>query len=147
MVGLPRPSAGTDAARMLDAMLASHPLPAWNLNRDLGITAHSRACDLRDLGWDVEAVPGERIPGTRKRVRGYRLRGEVGAEVSGSGGIGTGSARPQPPVVQARQVREDLPAIGARCSTPRKTDRLPAAAHLCIDGFDWDGCAPAEVAS
>lgn len=67
------PKPGTDNARMLNELLRVYPGVAWNLNSRLGITSNSRASNLRELNWPVEAVRGEHIPGTRKHHWGYRL--------------------------------------------------------------------------
>jgi hypothetical protein len=75
----PIPAAGTDSHKLLTAMLSAYPHPVWNPNSRLNITAHSRASDLRDLGWSVESVRGEAVPGTRKRAYGYRLASLPGA--------------------------------------------------------------------
>lgn len=58
---------------MLDELLAAYPHAAWQLNSRLNITAHSRASDLRQLGWDVEAVSRPDPSGGRKRQHGYKL--------------------------------------------------------------------------
>lgn len=68
------PNAGTDNARMLDALLRAYPNAVWNTNSRLGLTAHSRAPELRKLGWDVQSV-NRRTSGTgRRRDYGYVLR-------------------------------------------------------------------------
>ncbi len=51
-----RPAAGTDNARLLDALLESYPHAVWAPNGRLKLMAHSRAADLRKLGWTVESV-------------------------------------------------------------------------------------------
>ena len=68
-----RPKPGTDSALMLDDLIAHYPDPAWALNSRLGITAHSRASNLRDLGWDVESVSRPNPANPRKRLYGYKL--------------------------------------------------------------------------
>lgn len=74
-----QPTPNTDAARLLEALQVAYPEPSWDPNSRLQLTAHSRASDLRELGWDVRAC---RIadPAHRKgRRHGYRLetpRGE-----------------------------------------------------------------------
>jgi len=69
-----RPTAGTDNARMLDALIAAAPDFAWNLDKALDIKANSRAAVLRKLGWRVEYQSRPRVGGNgRKRDHGYRL--------------------------------------------------------------------------
>lgn len=59
---------------MLDALLRAYPQAVWNTNSRLGLTAHSRAAELRKLGWDVQSV-NRRTSGTgRRRDYGYVLR-------------------------------------------------------------------------
>lgn len=67
------PTPGTDNARMLEALIAAAPDPAWNLDSGLGIKANSRASVLRRLGWKVEHVQRARPGNGRKRDHGYRL--------------------------------------------------------------------------
>jgi hypothetical protein len=57
---------------MLDTLIAAFPEPAWDLNSRLQITAHSRAADLRRLGYGVEHV-SRSIEGRRKLQHGYKL--------------------------------------------------------------------------
>ena len=70
------PAPGTDCARLLNALIAAHPEPVWSPNSRLGITAHSRAAELRKLGWDIVSVsrpaPGP-VTGRQRRQFGYKL--------------------------------------------------------------------------
>lgn len=50
------PAANTDAGIFLQALKEAYPEPVWNPNSTLQITAHSRASDLRRLGWKIKAV-------------------------------------------------------------------------------------------
>lgn len=63
------PSEGTDSYRLLRALMMG---PVWNPNSSLNLMAHSRASDLRKLGWSV-TVERRRIPGSRKKNMLYRL--------------------------------------------------------------------------
>lgn len=67
------PQEGTDCARMLEALIDAFPEPAWSLNSALNLTAHSRASDLRDMGWNVKWVSRPDPRGGRKRQSGYYL--------------------------------------------------------------------------
>lgn len=67
------PKPDTDNRRMLEALIAAAPDFAWNLNYALELTAHSRASDLRDLGWLIEWEQRSRPGKGRKRDNGYRL--------------------------------------------------------------------------
>jgi len=68
------PKPGTDTFKLLEAMLHNAPhYEVWSPNSLLNITAHSRAANLRAVGWQVESIRGPKIIGTRKREYGYRL--------------------------------------------------------------------------
>lgn len=67
-----RPKPGTDNARFLDALIAAHPGWVSRPNSRLNIMAHSRASDLRDMGYRIEA---KRFPDPdRPRKPDYRYR-------------------------------------------------------------------------
>lgn len=67
------PNPDTDASRLLLDLLAHHPNPSYDCNSRLGMTAHSRACDLRDRGWHVASTT-KRVPRRRKKTAwGYTL--------------------------------------------------------------------------
>lgn len=67
-----RPGAGSHNERFLDALLAAYPHAYWKPSGRLHITAHSRASELRLLGWDVQSVH-RTTPGGRLEY-GYVLR-------------------------------------------------------------------------
>lgn len=69
-----RPAMGTDNGRLLDAMLQAYPNAYWNPNSRLKLMAHSRAADLRKLGWDVQAVSRRGTSTGARREHGYVLR-------------------------------------------------------------------------
>lgn len=67
------PSAGTHNAKLLGALLDAHPAAVWHPNSRMRLMAHSRAADLRALGWPVVCV--KRIdPETGLLQHGYVLR-------------------------------------------------------------------------
>lgn len=76
-VGGTLPAEGTDCRILLDALIEAAPDPFWSPNAKLGVTAHSRVCELRKLGWTIESVSrrAERHDAVRagRRVFGYRL--------------------------------------------------------------------------
>lgn len=67
------PNVGTDNDRFLIALQENQPDVFWNPNSKLGITAHSRANDLRKLGWEIVAVQRYVPTHAKKRQWGYRL--------------------------------------------------------------------------
>lgn len=87
------PEVGTDCRRFLDALIAAAPDPVWRPNSTLEITAHSRASDLRDLGWIVESVNRPNPDRPRKPVWGYRLlNAPTVVDASGNPTLFTGDA-------------------------------------------------------
>jgi hypothetical protein len=69
------PNEGTDNDRLLVALQGAYPGVLWNPSSKLVLTAHSRASDLRKLGWDI-LVERRRSPrGVKKGKQqyGYRL--------------------------------------------------------------------------
>jgi hypothetical protein len=67
------PNEGTDCDRLLLALQMAHPEVVWNPNSSLSLMAHSRAADLRKLGWDVEAVRVRDLESPKGAKWGYRL--------------------------------------------------------------------------
>lgn len=66
------PTPGTDSHKLLTALLESPTATIWNPNSRLQLTAHSRASDLRRLGWEVNSLSMKRLSGG-KRIYGYTL--------------------------------------------------------------------------
>jgi hypothetical protein len=56
MIAPQLPTPGTDADRFIVELQTFYPYAVWSPNERLGITAHSRANDLRQLGWSIESV-------------------------------------------------------------------------------------------
>jgi len=67
------PSPGTDNWRLLEDLLKNHPTPSWDCNSRLGMTAHSRASDLRRLGWVVVHETRSTPRRAKKLGHGYAL--------------------------------------------------------------------------
>jgi len=70
------PSQNTDSSIFLNALREAYPNPVWNPNSTLHITAHSRASDLRRLGWNIKAVQDKEYKNAvrpRKKRYGYLL--------------------------------------------------------------------------
>lgn len=68
------PTPGTDNDRFLSALLDAYPHAVWNPNSRLQLTAHSRAANLRELGWDVQSVSRKSARDESRREYGYVLR-------------------------------------------------------------------------
>lgn len=58
------PTPGTDNRRLLEAMMRG---PVTNPNSWLSLTAHSRASDLRKMGWDVQVTRSPSRSGNRRK--------------------------------------------------------------------------------
>ena len=67
------PKPGTDNDTLLLALQENQPDVFWNPNSKLGITAHSRASELRKMGWDIVAVQRWVPEHAKKRQWGYQL--------------------------------------------------------------------------
>lgn len=71
------PNPGTDVDRLLLALQTVAPDTLWDANSKLSLMAHSRAADLRKLGWDVESVRKSDPTAPKGERWGWRLNTPV----------------------------------------------------------------------
>lgn len=71
------PNPGTDCDRFLLALQGIAPSILWNANSSLSIMAHSRAADLRKLGWDIVSVRETDLDSPKGVRWGWKLRTPV----------------------------------------------------------------------